>query len=84
MRSPREDDLLGLESLQAVLQHWSIVFVKDVAAHMNDEIRTDPDHVGVVRGVVQRTHRQAVRDDRLAAWIRIAQDVGRLQQLSVA
>jgi hypothetical protein len=34
--------------------------------------------------MVQRAHRQAVRDDRLAARVRVAQNVGGFQELSLA
>ena len=49
----READLLQMEPLEAVDQHWAVRFLEDVLTHVDDVVRCDADQVGIEGPMVQ-------------------------------
>jgi hypothetical protein len=80
----RQVDAPALEALEAVLEHGPVDLLKHVEAHRDLEVGRDADHVGIERGVMQLSGREAVGDHRLAERVNIGKDVGGLQQLVMA
>ena len=71
---------LACDLLQSVTQHRAVSLVENIAPDFNDTIRTDPDEVGVKRGVVQLTERQAVGDHRLPTRVTVRKNVSGFEQ----
>ena len=49
----RHEQACTLEALQAVDEHWSILVAQDIAADLDNQVRSDPKHLSIERGVVQ-------------------------------
>ncbi len=72
---------LALQVLQADAKHAPVDLVQDLLVDLDPEVRPDPDEVGVVRGVMDATQRQAVGDDRDAGLLGVEGDVRGVDQL---
>ena len=80
----REDEeLVSLELLETVPKHRTVDFIKNVLAHLDDQIRTDADDVAVEGSVVQLAQCQPIRDHRFAPHMGIRENVGGIEQLHV-
>jgi hypothetical protein len=62
----REFDSLVVNPLESVLQGRPVDLPKDIASYLDNEVRTNSNHVLVKGSVVYRTHCHAVRNDGLA------------------
>jgi len=69
-----------LKALEPVLQHRAVDLLQDVEPHPDLEIGRDTDYVGVKRGVVQLTERQAVGDHRLPTRVTVRKNVSGFEQ----
>ena len=83
LRRTRQLDPLTVHALQSVQEHRSVGLLTDVLAHDHLVIGTNADEVPIEGRMVQLAQGQAVRHDRLAALIRVGDDVGGVQQLFV-
>jgi hypothetical protein len=79
----RNRDPHTLEPLKPVLEHWPVRLPQNIQPKIYHEIRADAEDVSIEGRVVKQAERYSVGHDRLASWIAVGQDVGRLEQLQV-
>lgn len=70
--------------LQAVLEHRAIDLVQQFAVDPDLEPGRDAEKAPVEGGVVNLAQRQPIGNDRIATLLRIADDVGGVEQLGVS
>ena len=51
-----------MEALQPVDQHWAILLLQDIPAHLDDVVLGNANHVSVERRVVESAERNAIPD----------------------
>ena len=73
-----------MQTLQPVQQHRPILLVQDLSPNLDDVVGPDPDELPVEGGVVQLAERETILDSRLAAGLRVWNDVGSVEQLLMA
>ena len=69
--------------LQPVAERRAVLLLEHLPADVHRIIGADAEDVRVVGGVVDLAERQTVLDDRLAAIIRVGDDVRRIKELDV-
>jgi hypothetical protein len=69
--------------LETVTEHGTIGLGQQPRLHVDDQVRSDADEVGVVGGVVDLAQRQTVWHHRLPVWFAVGDDVGGIEQLRV-
>ena len=84
MRGPTggELDLLTIDLLQRVPKRRTIEFPHDLRPHSHSVVRTDPEDVGVIGGVVDLAHGDAIGHNGLATF-GVGQDVGGVEKARV-
>jgi hypothetical protein len=81
--APRNDQLRPLEPLQPMQQHWSVFLTQDIFSDLDPQIRPDPQHLAVERGVVERTQRQSIRNEWQTARMSVGQNMRGVKQLAM-
>ena len=71
-----------MKLLQAVKQHWSVMFLKYVASYLDDSVGANADEVLVERCVMKLAQRKAVRNSWFSAFL-ITYDVRRVEKFTV-
>ena len=72
-----------MQTLKRVLKSRAVLLLQDVVTDLNDVVGSNPHNVGVKGSMVDRTHRDPIRDDWFASF-RILLDVCRIEKLGVA
>ena len=68
-----------MQFLQPVPKHRAVLFLEDVGANLNHEIRPDTEDVSVERGVVNLAQSNTVWDDRMPVRMAIRENVRGLE-----
>lgn len=69
--------------LKSMQKHWAIPFFEDVSAHFDDEIRPHADQLLIEGSVMELAERERVGDFRFSRWIRVRNDMRRVEEFSV-
>jgi hypothetical protein len=72
-----------VQPLQAVKQHRTVDFAKDVLSNFDDEVGPDADDVVVEGGVMQFAQGNPVGNDGITTRVSVRNDVGSVEQLFV-
>jgi len=72
-----------MNSLKTDDQHWSVRFQQDRWSNRNAVLGSDCEEEVVERCVVEFAQSQSVRHLRLTFWLRIANDVGGIEEFGV-
>ena len=72
-----------MELLEAVAEHGAVVLEQHAAVDLDDQVGSESDDVGVLRGVVNLAQREPVRHDGLTLRVTIREDVRRVEELRV-
>src|SRR5437867_3403141 len=80
--APRQRDRLAVQALEGVLERGAVVLGQHRWPDLDHVVRTDPEDVRVEGPVVDRAHRDAVRQHRLPA-LRVLLDVRGVEELAV-
>jgi hypothetical protein len=75
---------ISVTFLEPVAQHGSVFLGENVAPDFDDKIRTKANDVAVECCVVDLAQRESVRHDRLAQWISVTDNVGRVEEIVLA
>ena len=65
-------------------QHGAVGLIQDGRRHVNHQVRIDADEMAIECRMVEFAEREAVRNDGLAAWMPVRQDMRGFQELLVA
>ena len=66
-----------------MLQHGTIYLQQEISVDFDLIIGSNPQEISVVRGMVDFTEGNTVRDDGISVWLRVANDVSGVQQFDV-
>ena len=72
-----------VEALKSMQEGWPVLLIQDIGPYLNDEVGPDPENVAVESTMMNRAHRDTVRDDRLAS-IPVFLDVRSVEKLGVS
>jgi len=78
-----DDDLLGVQLFDAVLEHGAVGFVEDVGADLDYVVGADAQDVAVESGVVEFTQGDAIGHDGQATGVAVGDDVGGVEEFRV-
>ena len=81
---PRQKNLVAVDPFQPVQKHRPVLFIQDLLPDLDDVVRPDTDELPIEGGVVQLAEREPILHSRLAARLRVRNDVGGVEQLLVA
>lgn len=79
----RNTHRFALEPLQTVHQHRTVMLPEDVAADLDDEVRTYSEDVTVERRVMKLAKSEAVRNARHATRVLVMKDVSGVEQFGM-
>ncbi len=73
-----------MQFLQAVPQDRTILFIQDISANMDPEIRRHTDDKAIEGGMVKLTKGDSVADPGFTFWKSVRDDVGGIQEFLVS
>jgi hypothetical protein len=68
-----------VQGLKTVLKERAVMFVENITAHMNCEVRRQPNDETVERGMMQFTESDSIADFGLSLWCAVGHDVSRVK-----
>jgi hypothetical protein len=75
----RENQPLTVYALKGMTKRRAVVLLENIFADLHDEVGPDTEDISVERPVVDRAHRNSIRNDRLTAIAGFF-DVGRIEE----
>ena len=68
-----------MKALEGMAQRWAIVLLEHITPDLDDIVRSNPKNLSIEGPMVDRAHRDSVRDDRLSA-LRVFLDMGCIEE----